>query len=40
VLHVAAGLAWDRRWVVVDAASGRFITQRQIPKLCLVGNLL
>ncbi|MEX6506847.1 MOSC domain-containing protein [Jiella sp. M17.18] len=31
----AAGLAGDRRWMVVDAA-GRFVTQRELPKLALL----
>ena len=31
--HVeACGLAWDRRWMVVDA-QGRFLTQRQLPAM-------
>jgi uncharacterized protein len=33
------GFALDRRWMVVDA-SGRFMTQRDIPKLALVGTRL
>ncbi|MBM7060950.1 MOSC domain-containing protein [Pseudomonas sp. UL073] len=32
--HVdAIGLAGDRRWMVVDAASGRFQSQRALPKM-------
>lgn len=31
----AFGLAWDRRWMVVDTA-GRFVTQRSHPRLALV----
>lgn len=27
----------DRRWMIVDAASGRFVTQRLYPQLALVG---
>lgn len=27
------GLAGDRRWMVVDAASGRFLSQRQLPQM-------
>lgn len=30
------GLAWDRRWCVVKQATGRFVTQREHPKLALV----
>jgi uncharacterized protein YcbX len=33
------GFAHDRRWMIVDA-SGRFITQRQVPELCLVHTAL
>ncbi len=29
------GLAWDRRWMVVDE-SGRFLTQRQVPAMARV----
>jgi uncharacterized protein YcbX len=29
----ALGLAEDRRWMIVDAASGRFLTQRVLPQL-------
>ena len=29
------GLAYDRRWMVVDS-SGKFITQRQYPHMCLI----
>lgn len=32
---VAAGLPWDRRWMLVDG-DGRFITARQNPRLALV----
>jgi uncharacterized protein YcbX len=35
----ARGFARDRRWMIVDA-SGRFITQRQVPELCLVHTAL
>lgn len=35
----ARGFARDRRWMIVDA-SGRFITQRQLPELCLVHTAL
>ena len=31
----AAGLAHDRRWMVVDAA-GRFVSQRELPQLALL----
>lgn len=30
------GLAHDRRWMVVDAGSGRFLTQRETPQLAQV----
>jgi hypothetical protein len=33
---VHAGLPYDRHWMVVRADSGKFLTQRQIPKLCQV----
>jgi len=33
------GFANDRRWMLVDA-DGRFITQRQVPELCLVHTAL
>jgi len=29
------GLTYDRRWMVVDTA-GRFVTQREVPKMCLI----
>ncbi|MGJ8514451.1 MOSC domain-containing protein [Carnimonas bestiolae] len=29
------GLAWDRRWMVVDSA-GRFVTQRQLPAMAAI----
>lgn len=32
----AHGLAWDRRWMIVDAHQ-RFITQRQLPALATIG---
>lgn len=31
------GLAGDRRWMVVDAASGRFLTQRQLGRMAQIG---
>lgn len=31
-----AGLACDRKWVIVKEGDGKFITQRQVPKLCMV----
>lgn len=31
------GLAGDRRWMVVDSASGRFLTQRQLPGMARIG---
>ncbi|SDS49130.1 MOSC domain-containing protein [Pseudomonas oryzae] len=33
----ALGLAGDRRWMVVDGASGRFLTQRQLPGMTQLG---
>lgn len=33
----ALGLAGDRRWMVVDAASGRFLTQRQFGRMAQIG---
>lgn len=35
----ARGFAGDRRWMVVDA-DGRFLTQRQQPRMCLVDAAL
>lgn len=32
-----AGLAGDREWMLVDA-SGRFVTQRQLPQLAVIGT--
>lgn len=33
----ATGLRFDRRWMVVDAESGRFLTQRDLPQMvCLL----
>ncbi len=32
----SAGLAFDRQWMVVKEATGRFVSQREIPKLALV----
>ncbi len=31
------GIRWDRHWMLVDA-SGRFLTQRQLPRMALVGT--
>jgi uncharacterized protein YcbX len=36
---VARGLALDRRYMLVDR-DGRFVTQREAPRLCLVGTAL
>ncbi|MBL9134281.1 MAG: MOSC N-terminal beta barrel domain-containing protein [Verrucomicrobiales bacterium] len=36
VLLTDRGFQWDREWLVVDP-SGRFLTQRQHPKLALIG---
>ncbi|MCA1773225.1 MAG: MOSC N-terminal beta barrel domain-containing protein [Halomonas sp.] len=33
------GLAWDRRWMLVDARQ-RFVTQRQLPALATIGVAL
>lgn len=33
------GLAWDRRWMLVDARQ-RFVTQRQLPALATIGVTL
>lgn len=33
----ALGLLGDRRWMVVDAASGRFLTQRQLGQMAQIG---
>lgn len=33
----SAGLPFDRQWMVVRESTGKFVTQRQIPKLCKVG---
>lgn len=33
----ALGLAGDRRWMVVDSATGRFLTQRQLGRMAQVG---
>jgi len=30
------GFMWDRQWMIADAASGRFISQRTDPKLALI----
>lgn len=35
----ALGLAGDRRWMVVDAASGRFLTQRQYGRMAQIAAL-
>lgn len=32
----ALGLVGDRRWMVVDADSGRFLTQRALPRMALL----
>ncbi|KAK9839730.1 hypothetical protein WJX84_004835, partial [Apatococcus fuscideae] len=29
------GLAFDRNWMVIDAASGQFLTQRELPRMAL-----
>lgn len=31
----ARGLVWDRRWMIVDG-SGRFLTQRELPRLAVI----
>jgi hypothetical protein len=35
-----SGLLFDRRWVVVKATTGRFLTQRQVPQMCLVATAM
>lgn len=35
----ARGLRYDRHWMVVDQ-QGHFLTQRQLPRLCLLGTAL
>ncbi|KAI8469189.1 MAG: MOSC domain-containing protein [Monoraphidium minutum] len=35
-LATPSGLAWDRQWMVVDAATGKFLTQRQEPRLATI----
>ncbi|KAJ2685431.1 hypothetical protein H4R19_006804, partial [Coemansia spiralis] len=32
----ATGLDYDRLWMLVDARNGRFVTQRQVPRLALI----
>jgi len=32
----ALGVDGDRRWMVVDAASGKFVSQRQLPRMALL----
>lgn len=34
--YLPAGLFYDRQWMVVNADTGKCITQRQKPKMCLV----
>ncbi|KAK9838037.1 hypothetical protein WJX74_010206 [Apatococcus lobatus] len=34
------GLRFDRNWMVVDARSGQFITQREMPRLALISTHL
>lgn len=34
------GLRWDRKWAVVRSDNGRFVTQRQYPKMALIEALL
>lgn len=33
------GLAWDRHWMLVDR-EGRFLTQRQLPRMALIETML
>ncbi|KAJ2557058.1 hypothetical protein EV175_001588 [Coemansia sp. RSA 1933] len=35
-LVTETGLAYDRLWILTDTRSGRFVTQRQVPKLALI----
>ncbi|KAJ2084331.1 hypothetical protein H4R24_000124 [Coemansia sp. RSA 988] len=30
------GLKYDRKWMIINAKSGRFVTQRQVPSLALI----
>jgi len=34
-LLIETGLEFDRAWMVVDAA-GRFVTQRELPRMALI----
>ena len=36
----ALGMLHDRRWMVVDAATGRFLTQREEPRMTLIAPRL
>lgn len=36
---VESGLAFDRRWMVVDSGGGQ-LTQRELPRLCLIATAL
>ena len=35
-ISLGQGLAWDRQWMVVDGSTGKFLTQRQEPRLAVV----
>jgi uncharacterized protein YcbX len=39
-LLLPTGVSWDRHFMVVAAYTGQFISQRQHPRLCLVGTAL
>jgi uncharacterized protein len=36
----ALGFAGDRRFLVIDAATGKFLTQRQLPRMALIDTAL
>jgi uncharacterized protein YcbX len=36
----STGLPYDRQWMVVTAETGKFLTQRQLPKMCLISPTL
>lgn len=40
VLATRTGFAWDRQWMIVDEATGKFLSQRQEPRLALIHPLL
>lgn len=36
----ARGISSDRKWMIVDAATGQFLTQRELPRMALIGVAL